>query len=69
MKKKGARRMRKTYQEEAIAWLPVDSRLFPFISFSHVRGIARVFLIIEMVLSVTMVIGSLCIVSLKFLLK
>jgi hypothetical protein len=52
-----------------ISWLPIDSRLFPFFSFSHVHGIARVFLIIEMSISVAMVIGTLCIVCLRFMLK
>jgi hypothetical protein len=47
-----------THSEKSISWLPIDSRLFPFISFSHVHGLARVFLTIEMVLSVSMVMGT-----------
>lgn len=65
------RRSRKTYQHSSqpIAWLPVDSRLFPFFSFSHVRGVARIFLILEMVLSVTTVIGTLLLTIVHFLPK
>jgi hypothetical protein len=44
---------------QQIEWLPFDSRLIPDIfSFSHVKGIARIFLIVEMVLSVLVVSGS-----------
>ena len=52
---------------EAIAWLPIDSRLFPFFSFSHVQGAARLFLITEIALSVCMVIASLLIIILHLL--
>lgn len=52
-----ARKMEKT---TAIDWLPIDSRILPdIVSFSHVRGIARVFLLLEIVLSVMVVLGTL----------
>ncbi|MBI3577489.1 hypothetical protein HY086_05625 [Candidatus Gottesmanbacteria bacterium] len=53
--------------KEPISWLPVDSRIFPHIfSFGHVKGTARLFLQIEMVLSVGVVVGTLIVVVLKF---
>lgn len=45
-----------------IPWLPIDSRL---ISFSHVRGVAKLFLILEMVISVLMVVGTVILAVLK----
>lgn len=45
-----------------IPWLPIDSRL---ISFSHVHGIAKVFLIIEIVTSVGVVAGTILLAILK----
>lgn len=49
--------MRKS--KKPIAWLPIDSRLIlPFISFGHVKGIARLFLEIEIMLSILIVIGT-----------
>ncbi len=45
--------------EKPIDWLPFDSRLLPFFSFPHVRGIARIFLLIEMTLCVLVVAGTL----------
>lgn len=51
-----------------IAWLPVDSRLLvPFLSFGHVRGIARVFLVIEIVLSILIVFGTFFIATVRVL--
>ena len=60
------RRIKKSesHHAEAISWLPIDSRLFPFLSFSHVKGVARIFLIVEMSLSVFMVVASLVLVLL-----
>ena len=50
-----------------ISWLPVDSRLFlPLLNFGHVKGLARVFLEIEIVLSLLVVLGTLAIVVLRF---
>lgn len=50
------------------SWMPIDSRLFqPFLSFGHVTGIARVFLQIEMVLSVAVVGGTLALLLIKLL--
>lgn len=55
--------------QKPIPWLPVDSRLFgPFLSFGHVRGVARIFLEIEMILAVLIVFGTLTVVVLKLLL-
>jgi len=45
---------------------PVDSRLIPDIfSFGHVKGIAKIFLTIELTLSALIVIGSLLLVIIK----
>lgn len=53
------RRRVRRHSVQTIAWLPVDSRLFiPLFSFGHVRGIARVFLEIEIVLSLLIVVGT-----------
>lgn len=51
--------------QKPIPWLPVDSRL---ISFGHVRGISRIFLIIEMVLAVFIVLGTFTLVITTYLL-
>lgn len=49
-----------------IPWLPIDSRLIPSLfSFGHVHGVARVFLLIEMLLSLLVVMGTLGILLLK----
>ena len=48
-------------------WLPVDTRIFPdIISFRCVKGPLRVFLQIEMVLSLLIVIGTCGIVIIHF---
>jgi len=54
---------------QPIAWLPVDSRLFPFIGFSHVKGVARIFLVVEMSLSVFMVFASFVLVVYRVMVK
>ena len=51
-------------KSKPVQWLPIDSRLFPFLSFSHVHGPAKVFLLIEMILAVFMVVGSITVVIL-----
>jgi len=49
--------------------MPVDSRLVgSFLSFGRVRGAARIFLEIEMILAVLIVLGTLTVVLLKLLL-
>lgn len=49
-----------------VAWLPIDSRLIPSLfAFGHVRGIARVFLLIEILLSLLVVMGTLVITLLR----
>ena len=54
-------------KNKPISWLPVDSRLFlPLLNFGHVKGLARVFLEIEIVLSLLVVLGTLAIVVLRF---
>lgn len=53
-----------------IPWLPIDSRLIaPLFSFGHVRGVARFFLEIEIVLSLLVVIGTLSMVIVRLFLK
>lgn len=43
-----------------IQWLPIDSRILPSLfAFGHVRGLAKVFLIIEMLLAGFVVTGTL----------
>ncbi|MEK7544160.1 MAG: hypothetical protein AAB557_04780 [Patescibacteria group bacterium] len=49
-----------------IPWLPIDSRLIPpLFAFGHVRGIARGFLLIEILLSLLVVMGTLIIILLR----
>ncbi|MCX6793681.1 MAG: hypothetical protein NTY06_01100 [Candidatus Gottesmanbacteria bacterium] len=56
-------------RSKPVAWMPVDSRLFgSFLSFGHVRGVARIFLEVEMVLAVLIVLGTLIVLVLKLLL-
>jgi len=50
---------RATQKHVQISWLPIDSRLVPSIfSFGRVRGIARIFLLVEMLLAVLVVVGT-----------
>ncbi len=57
MKKR--KRIRETQQEKAISWLPIDSRLFmPFIGFGRVKGLSKVFLEVELALSIFVVTGT-----------
>ena len=51
--------------QKPIPWLPIDSRFF---SLGHVRGVSRVFLIIEMILAVLIVLGTLTLVITTYLL-
>jgi len=54
--------------EKPISWLPVDSRLVgQFLSFGRVRGAARIFLMVEMVLSISIVVGSLILTAMHFI--
>ena len=55
---------------EPIWWLPIDSRLIPpIISFNHVKGLPRIFLIIEIILSSLIVIGTLIIAAIKVIIN
>jgi hypothetical protein len=57
-------------RKKYLSWLPVDSRLFmPLWSFGRVKGIARIFLQIEMILSVAVVAGTLAVVLVTLFLK
>lgn len=55
----------KKKMEKPIDWLPIDSRILPSVSFPHVRGIARIFLIIEMLLCTLVVFGTLVLVLVR----
>lgn len=51
-----------------LSWLPVDSRLIlPLFSFTHVRGAAKIFLIVEMILAFSVVIGTLVVLAFHYL--
>ena len=57
MKKR--KRVRATADQKVIAWLPIDSRLIlPFVGFGRVKGISRVFLEVELALSILVVTGT-----------
>lgn len=50
-------------RDKAIGWLPIDSRLFgPFLSFGHVHGLAKAFLVVELLLSTLIVVGTFIVV-------
>jgi hypothetical protein len=62
------KRRTKAQREEVIAWLPVDSRFItPFLSFGHVHGVAKLFLVIEMTLAGAVVTGSLLLLLVRIL--
>jgi len=53
------RKRRNSLQDRPVSWLPIDSRLLPpLFSFGHVRGIAKAFLIIEITLAISVVVGT-----------
>lgn len=59
--------MKKKLKEEPVSWLPVDSRLFlPLLNFGHVKGLARLFLEIEIILSVVIVLGTMVLTVLHY---
>ena len=58
MKTRGIHK-RVSRKDKDLSWLPIDPRLVPHLfSFGHVKGLARVFIQIEMVLSVLVVLGT-----------
>lgn len=62
------RRSYSTKLGKPIPWLPIDSRLIPDIfAFGHVKGVARIFLIVEMTAATLVVIGTFIIVALRAL--
>jgi len=55
-------------KEKPIAWLPVDSRLmYPLLAFRRVRGPAKLFLGLEMILATCVVVGTYILVILSLL--
>lgn len=51
---------RKSVESSELSWLPIDSRILPSLfAFGHVRGLAKIFLIIEMLLAGFVVTGTL----------
>lgn len=55
----------KKARHKQISWLPFDSRLIPPIfGWGHVHGIAKTFLILEMLLATGVVVGTLLVVLL-----
>lgn len=60
-----SRKRRDSLQDMPVNWLPIDSRLvLPLFSFGHVRGLAKVFLTIEMALALCVVFGTLVLIVL-----
>jgi len=54
---------RKPKRSVPVSWLPIDSRLFsPLVSFGHVKGLARLFLEVEIFLSLLVVLGTMILV-------
>jgi hypothetical protein len=59
---------RKPIESSEISWLPIDSRILPSLfAFGHVRGLAKIFLIIEMLLAGFVVTGTLLLIVLTVL--
>ena len=66
MKKRARKKVHASFRHNQISWLPVDSRLIPdIISFGHVKGIARFFLMLEIILAVLIVISTLSLAIVK----
>lgn len=64
--KSAKRRTKIASKIEQPVWLPIDIRLVPpTFQFSHAKGVARVFLILEMVLTTIVVVGTLLLVLIK----
>lgn len=57
--KRSKTKIKQSVASNVLPWLPIDSRLLPDIfSFSHVHGIARVFLELEIILATAVVLGT-----------
>lgn len=55
-------------QDPNLTWLPIDSRLIPpLFRFSNIRGLAKVFVILEMILSSLVVLGTFILVGIYLL--
>jgi hypothetical protein len=67
MTRKISRKKRVSTSSDGYQWLPIDSMFVPNFQFSHVRGLARIFLSCEIILSVLVVLGTLSLVALHFL--
>ncbi|MDO8451910.1 MAG: hypothetical protein Q7S76_03510 [bacterium] len=64
-RKKRSRRI--VSRSDQLSWLPIDSRLIVgLFSFRHVSGVARLFLIVEIVLALLVVIGTLLLLIVRF---
>lgn len=58
---------RKNKKEQSLGWLPIDSRLItPLLSFSHVKGVAKLFLVVEMILAFSVVVGTFVVLLFHF---
>jgi hypothetical protein len=66
-RRRSTKRTRTRY-EEPIFWLPFDSRLIlPIFSFGKVRGVARIFLEIEIVISTLIILLTLVLLVTQWL--
>lgn len=55
-------------KDKSLNWLPIDSRLIPpLFHFGHLRGIAKIFVVVEMALSSMVVVGTFILVFLRLL--
>lgn len=59
MTKKRVRAHHKTHHINQYDWLPIEPWLVPSFHFTHVHGVARLFLVTEIVLSILIVFGVL----------
>lgn len=55
-------------KHQPISWLPIDNRFFPFIHLGEVKGIARVFLKLEITISIVVVFLTIIAAILKIFL-
>jgi len=66
MKKSRIRRKKVVVSSQhPIRWLPIDHRFFPFIHFGQVKGVARLFLEIEISISLLVVALTLLAAGIK----
>ena len=66
MRKKLLKKKTHNSSSHVYDWLPIDHHFLPPFTFAHVRGIAKVFLILEIALNTVIVLGTIFLTVLQF---